>query len=196
MGSTGRYRVYPGPDDDALRLLDRERFEVTTVPTGDDDTVADLNPGYLIEATLDTSGVEPHLRDASVVRPTLYDFADGAEPMFEVAEDLWADAQMAGEGMASGVTKNTDNEVNGACYVFAEDALGGRFEEFYRGERPLEPLVDRFNQTEGPAPRETFVLRPPDQGFLVVVIAREKGGQFAETVRETYDLPAPGEPLV
>jgi len=191
---TSRYRVYPGPDDGAVRLLDRERFEVVTVPVGGE--TADLRPGYLVEGELDRSDVEPHLRAVSVVRPTLYAFADGADPVFEVAEDLWAEAQVAGDGMASGVTRNTDSEVNGVCYVFAEDGLGGRFGEFRRGERPLEPLVDRLNETDGPAPREVFVLRPPEEVFVIVLLTRRKGGQFAETVRETYGLPSPDEPLI
>ncbi|MUV89402.1 hypothetical protein GJ629_05400 [Halapricum sp. CBA1109] len=196
MPEPGRYRVLPGPDAGTLRFLDRASFDTVVVPTTDQPTpVGDLRPGYLIEADLDWSAVDPVVESLSVVRPTLYAYADAIDPVFEVAEDLWAEATVAGEGMASQVTRNTDNEVNGVCYVFAEDDVGSRFGEFRDGVRPLEPLVDRFNDTDGPAPRSVFVLRPPDEQFVVVVVAREKGGQFASTLRDTYDCPAPDEPL-
>ena len=197
MSESSRYRVHPGPDADTLRFLDRQRFETVVVPTADQPTpVGDLQAGYLVEATLDFSTVEPTVESLSVVRPTLYAYADAIDPVFEVAEELWADAQITGEGMNSQVTRNTDGEVNGVCYVFAEDELGSRFGEFFDGARPLEPLVDRLNETDDTAAREVFVLRPPDEQFVIVVIAREKGGQFADTLRDTYDLPAPAEPLV
>jgi hypothetical protein len=54
--------------------------------------------------------------------------------------------------------------------------------------------------TDEPAPdhglgrdREVFVLRPADGPFVVVLIATEKGGQLADTVRETYHCPRPEE---
>ena len=195
----GRYRVLPGPDEGQLRFLDRETYEPAAVPTADQPTpVGDLRPGYLIEADLDWSAVDPVVESLSVVRPTLYAYADAIDPVFEVAEDLWAEATVAGEGMASQVTRNTDNEVNGVCYVFAEDDLGGRFAEFRDGSRPLDPLVDRINESENadPAPRAVFVLRPPDQQFVIVVIALEADGQFATTLRDTYDLAGASGPSV
>ena len=192
MTAPRRYRVHPGPDEATLRLLDRDRFETTVVPTGDHGPMADVRPGHLIEATLDRSGVDPAVESVSVVRPTRYRFADGIDPVFEVAEELWAEARLAGDGMESQVTRNTDGEVNGVCYVFAEDDLGGRFAEFRSGERPLDPLVDRINERDDAAPRSVFVLRPPDREFVVVVIALDPEGQFADTLRETYDLDANG----
>lgn len=195
MTASRRYRVHPGPDGDTLRFLDRETFEVTTVPTVDQDSpVGDLRPGYLVAAELDRSGVDPVVESLTVVRPTRYQFADGIDPVFEVAEDLWAEARLAGEGMDSQVTRNTDGEVNGVCYVFAEDDLGGRFGEFRDGSRPLDPLVDRVNDRDGPAPRSVFVLRPPDQEFVIVVLTLDVDGQFADTLRDTYELAAPDGP--
>jgi hypothetical protein len=190
------YRIHPGPDDDTLRFLSRDTFESTVVPT--DAAVADLQPGNLVEATLSEAGVDPAVESLSVVRPTRYQFADAIDPVFEVAEDLWAEAKLAGEGMESQVTRNTDGEVNGVCYVFAEDDLGGRFAEFRDGSRPLDPLVDRINESENadPAPRAVFVLRPPDQQFVIVVIALEADGQFATTLRDTYDLAGASGPSV
>ncbi|MCU4716682.1 DUF6663 family protein [Halapricum hydrolyticum] len=191
-------RVLPGPDEDGdggertLRVFDRERYEPIDVRVGADDA-ADLRPGYLLDARLDWS--EPARLDAfSLRRPTLYAFADGIDPVFEVAADLWRDAQAKGDGMNSSVTRNTDGEVNGVCYVFADSGAGDRFREFREGTRPLEPLVDRVNDA-GSAPREAFVLRPADSAFVVVTIALEKGGHFADTLRETYDLDRPAEPL-
>lgn len=194
-----QYRVLPGPDADSLRLLGRESYEPVTIShEGNDAPVADLRPGYLVDADVDWNGAEPTVDAVSVQRSTLYSFVDGIEPVFEVARDLWQDAQAAGEGMGSCVTRNTDGVVNGAVYVFADDGPASRFAEFRDGSRPLEPLVDRINDRDddGPAPREVFVLGPATGGFVVVTIALEKDGLFAETIRDTYDCPMPDEPLV
>jgi hypothetical protein len=117
--------------------------------------------------------------------------------VFEVAEETWRDARAAGDGMNSRVTKNTDGVVNGVVYVFAEDSAGTHFAEFQTGTRPIEPLVDRVNDRDedGPGPREVFVLRPPTEEFVIVTITFQKGGRFADTIRDTYDCPRPSEPL-
>ncbi|MFC4549922.1 MULTISPECIES: DUF6663 family protein [Halorussus] len=188
------YRVLAVPERGRLRLLDRERYEpVVTAAEGHDASVEAARPGYLVDVDLDWSTAEPTVTSLSVVRPTLYAFADGVEPMFEAAQNAWADAQASGDSMNSRVTRNTDNEVNGVLYVFAEDAAGGTFESLRDGTRPLEPLVDRVNENEGEAPREVFVLRPADGRYVVVTIALRKGGQFADTLRDTYDCPRPPE---
>ncbi len=183
------YRVLATDDDDdgSLRLLDRETYEpVVTAVDGHDAPVADLRPGYLVNADLDWATTEPTVRSLSVRRPTRYVFVDDIDPVFEVAQEAWNEARAAGESMNSRVTRNTDNEVNGVLYVFAEDDAGGVFEGFRDGTRPLEPLVDRVNEREGAEPREVFVLRPANGYFVVVTIALRKDGQFAETLRETY----------
>ncbi|WP_321112228.1 DUF6663 family protein [Halorussus salinisoli] len=191
-----RYRVLAAPEDGSLRLLDRETYEpVVTAETGHDAPVTDLRPGYLVDADLDWSSARPTVRSVSVRRPTLYVFADDIEPVFEAAQETWTEARAAGDGMNSRVTRNTDNEVNGVLYVFADDGVGGTFEAFRDGTRPLEPLVDRVNDREGSSPREVFVLRPADEQFVAVTITLRKGGQFADTLRETYDCPEPSEPL-
>ena len=94
-------------------------------------------------------------------------------------------------------TYNTDNRVNGVCYVFADPGQPSVFDEFRDGARPLEPLVDRVNDEPDtdPEPRELFVLRPVDGEFTVVTIALTKDGRFAETLRETYERERPTEPL-
>ena len=195
-----QYRVLPGPDTDSLRLLGRESYEPVRVARECHNApVSELRPGYLVDADVDWSGDAPTVERLDVVRPTLYVYLPAIEPVFEVARDLWDEAQASGEGMESSVTRNTDNEVNGTVYVFANSGPTSRFEEFRDGSRPLEPLVDRINDRadDGPAPREVFVARPAaTSAFVVVTIALEKAGLFADTIRDTYDCPMPPEPLV
>lgn len=189
MEDDGSYRVLSAPETGGLRLLDRETYEpVVTAESGHDAVVEDLEPGYLVDAELDWSTSEPTVQSVSVLRETLYGFADEIDPVFEVAQDAWADAQMAGDSMNSRVTRNTDNEVNGVLYVFGETEMAGMFESFRDGSRPLEPLVDKVNEREGEEEREVFVLRPADGEFVIVVICLVKGGQYAGTIRDTYDV--------
>ena len=194
----GTYRVLPGRDDGTWRFLDRTMFETVAVPLdGHDVPIADLEPGYLIDAELDWGSEEPTVRSLTVRRPTLYTFVDGADPVFEVAESLWEETRAAGEGMNATQTYNTDNRVNGVCYVFADPGQPSVFDEFRDGARPLEPLVDRVNDEADtdPEPRELFALRPVDGEFTIVTIALTKDGRFAETLRETYERERPTEPL-
>jgi len=201
MAEHGRYRVLPGPESGTLRLLDRETYEPVVVDAGETDVdgespVARLRAGYLVDAALSWSTQCPTVEFVSVVRPTLFAFADRVDPMFEAARETWEAARSEGEAMNTQVLRNTDNEVTGAVYVFAESGDRGRFEEFREGARPLEPLLDRVADSRGEAPREVFVLRPGGGGFTAVAIALSKGGQLAETMRDTYDCPRPDEPLV
>ena len=192
MNEQRRVRVLPGPESGTLRLFDRETYDPVVVRLeGSDPRLDDVHPGYLLDATLDWSAPEPVVEELSVQRPTLYTFVDGIEPVFEVARDVWQEARASGDGMNSRVTRNTDGEVNGVCYVFAEPSLDDRLAEFREGARPLEPLVDRVNETGDAAPREVFVFRPVDGEFVVVTIALEKGGHFATTLRETYECERP-----
>jgi len=198
MDEDGTYRVLPETDDGRRRLFDRETYEPVVLAAADHDApVADLRSGYLVDAALDWSSADPTVDSLTVVRPTLYTFADEVDPMFELARETWEEAQATGEGMNARQTKNTDGAINGVVYVFAESGDRGRFEEFREGARPLEPLVDRVNDgDDGAASREVFVLRDLEGAFTAVTITLAKGGQFAETVRDTYDRPRPDEPLV
>lgn len=196
MDEATRYRVLPGPTAGQFRLLDRETYEpVVLASEGHDAPVADLRPGYLVDADLDWSTSDPTVADLSLVRPTLYAFADRVDPMFEAARETWDAAQASGEAMDAQVLRNTDNEPIGVVYVFAESGDRGRFEEFREGARPLEPLVDRLNDREGTAPREVFVVRALAGEFTAVAVARNKGGLFADTMRDTYDCERPVETL-
>jgi hypothetical protein len=206
MTEHGRYRVLPGPEPGTLRLLDRETYEPVVVDVdpgdggdggdgGDEGGVAGLREGYLVDGALDWSTQRPTVEFASVLRPTLFAFADRVDPMFEAARETWEAAQSEGEAMNTQVLRNTDNEVTGVVYVFAESGERGRFEEFREGTRPLEPLLDRVADSRGEAPREVFVLRPAGGGFTAVAITLRKGGQLADTMRDTYECPRPDEPL-
>lgn len=190
------YRVTVPPAGATGRLLERPSLDPVTLADEDHEAAVEgLRPGYVIEADLDWTSPAPTLDALSVRRPTLFAFADGVEPMFEVARETWETARAAGDGMNARETRNTDGETNGAVYVFADED-GELLEEFRDGRRPLDPLLDRVNEREGAAPREVFVLRPADGAFTAVTITLRKGGQFADTIRDTYDLPRPDEPLV
>lgn len=192
-----QYRVLRPPIDGEGVVLDRSTLEpVRIAASGHDAPVGDLRPGYLVDADLDWTSDRPTVDTVAVDRPTLYTFADDAEPIFEAAAETWTEAQRAGEGMGSRVTRNTDNQVNGVLYTFADPPGTDRFEEFRSGRRPIDPLLDRVHESRDIEPREVLVLRPADGEFVVVTITLNKGGQFADTMRETYDVPRPAEPLV
>ena len=203
--SEGRFRVLDSPRDPegfVLVALDADGAdEYEPVEVGGDgydgelaDAVAALRPGYVVDATLSWDDGTARFAAVTVRKRTLFEFADGVTGMFEAATETWRNAAAAGEAMNSRVTRNTDGDPNGVLYVFASQS-GARdlFAEFRDGSRPLEPLVDRVNETRGDGEREVFVLRPADEPFVAVYIALEKGGLLADTVRDTYDCPRPDE---
>lgn len=189
-----RYRVLRPPTSGEGLLLDGSHSPVTVAASGHESSVSELRPGYLIDAALDWSTERPTIEALSLQRPTLFGFVDDAEPMFEAARETWQAATRSGDGMNSRVTRNTDNAVNGVLYTFA-DPDGECYEEFRTGRRPIDPLIERINESRERAPREVFVLSPPDGSYVVVTITLTKEGQFANTIRDTYDLPRPTEPL-
>ncbi len=161
-----QYRVLPGSDTDSIRLLGRESYEPVHISReGHDAPVADLRPGYLVDTDIDWSGNAPTVDSLSVRRPTLYTYLPDIEPVFEVARDLWQETQAAGDGMGSCVTRNTDDVVNGAVYVFADSGPTSRFEEFRDGSRPLEPLLDRVNKGETAADHIAGCRKTIDAGL-------------------------------
>lgn len=197
--TSGRFRVLDSPRDAAeLLLLDTDEFDPTYVPTtghGDlDERVATLRPGYLIDATLAWADDTPHFTDLSVAKRTLFEFVDGATGIFEAARETWQQAAMEGAAMNSRVTRDTDSEPNGVLYVFAkQDGAQDLYAEFADGVRPLEPLVDRVNESRD-GDHEVFVMRPADEPFVLVYIVFQKNGMLADTVRDTYDCPRSDEP--
>lgn len=200
----GRFRVLTR-DGEAFTLVDlaptEERADayepVRVVAEGYDAelgaAVAELEPGFVVDAELVWTDGEARFEAVSVCRRSRYLYADGVENLFEAARDVWRDTQAAGDAMGSRVTHDTDGAPNGALYVFADAGARDLFAEFRSGTTPIEPLVERVNERasdddEGDSPpeREVFVLRPADGAFVVVYVAFSKDGLLARTVRDTY----------
>ncbi|WP_313691546.1 DUF6663 family protein [Halorarum halobium] len=213
----GRFRVLSHADDEYV-LVDLtpvedpadayEPVRVAAEGYGDDlaESVAELEPGVVVDAELIWTDGEARFRSVSVRRRGRVAFADDVENLFEAARETWRDARAAGDAMASRVTRDTDGEPNGALYVFADAGARDLLAEFRSGTTPLEPLIERVNAEEmdgeatdadpttddgssdpsEPPEREAFVLRPRDGEFVVVYVAFEPGGLLARTVRDTY----------
>lgn len=190
---------------ESTRSRDREELLLLAVDTADPtyvpadgyesplaETVAAVDPGNRVRARIDWGGERPRLAAAEIVETTRFAFARDATNLFDAAVDCWEATAAAGEAMNSTLTRGTDGEVNGVCYVFA-DQPGRRdlFEEFRDGHKPLEPLLDRIEGAE--PPYELFVIDPREGPFVVVYIALERGGLLARTVRETYDFDGDGD---
>jgi len=194
----GPYRVLESTRDREEWLFIDPAGDPTYVPlTGHGDLnerVRGLRPGYRVDAAFDWTGEEPVVRSLEVLEWSLFTFVPRADPVFEAARSCWEAARREGQAMNSRVTHTTDGDPAGVVYVFA-DQPGQRnlFREFRDGVKPLDPLVDRLAQGEDP-PFEAFVLDPADP-YVVVYLVVEKGGMVADTVRDTYDLSAPEEPL-
>lgn len=198
LTTSGRFRVLDSPrDGPELLLIDLESLDPSYVRTDgyDDvlgDVVADLRPGFVVEATLTwTDDGTPRFSSVSVEEQTRIEFVDDVTGMFEAARETWQTAEADNEGMNSRVTYDTDGDANGVLYVFAEQP-GARdiFEEFKSGVLPLEPLIQRVNENrEDDDEREVFVMRPADDPFVVVYIVFHPDSVLANTVRDTYDCP-------
>lgn len=201
----GRFRAL-SRDGDAYALVDlaptedpADAYEPVRVVAEDyegelGETVAEIEPGFVVDAELAWTEGEARFASLSIRRRSRFLFADGVEDLFEAARETWQDARAAGDGMASRVTRNTDGEPNGALYVFADAGARDLLAEFRSGTTPIEPLVERVNEraadpeegSEDPPEREVFVLRPADGAFVVVYVAFAKDGLLARTVRDTY----------
>jgi hypothetical protein len=178
----GRFRVLEDPHGEWL-LVDRESTEAIAVSGGNDEG---LEPGYLIEATVEWENGDATITERELLAETRIRFAEGVTNLFEVARDLCEDARLQGEAVLGKTTRSTDDEPNGAVYVFAEQS-GERdlWEEFRTGAMPLEPLVERLSD-HAPEPYEIFVLDPVDEPFVVVYLVPDPDSMLAETVRDTY----------
>jgi hypothetical protein len=204
-----------GPDEDSpldgpYRVLasTRDRDEWLFVdPAGDPtyvpreghgeatDRVRSLRPGYRVDADFDWDDGTPVVREVAVLDRTLFAFVPDAAPVFEAAQSCWETARREGAPMNSRVTYTTEGDPAGVVYVFAgQQGQRDIFEEFRDGVKPLDPLVDRLADGEEP-PFEAFVLDAADGDYVVVYLVVEKGGVVADTVRDTYDVPRPAEPL-
>ena len=183
------------------------------------DTIRSLEPGYVVDAELAWDDSDAAFLDCAITNRTRIQYADGVTGLFEKAQETWHDAQVAGEAMNSAVTYSTGKEPNGVVYVFAkQDPPRDLFEEFRTGATPIEPLIQRVNAThdgdadaddttadddaadsdsddansdaDDPDERAVFVLNPADEPFVVVYIVFRNDGMLAQTVRDTYGLPA------
>lgn len=177
--TSGTFRVLSDPRGEWL-LVDPETTEPIAVTGGD------LEPGNLIEATVRWDGGDARLAEFEVRAGTRLHFVRDVTDLFEVARELCRDARMKGEGMLGETTYSTDNEPNGAVYVFAEQS-GARdiWDELRTGTIPLEPLIDRLREAD-PEPYEVFVLDPVDEPFVVVYLVPDPDSMLADTVRDTY----------
>ncbi|MFB6304589.1 MAG: DUF6663 family protein [Haloferacaceae archaeon] len=183
----GRYRVLPAAGGVRPFLDVDDGYEPTGVRAGEG-ALADAAPdaGNLVDATLAWVDGEAVAREVSVVRRTRYAFADGVTDLFEAAREAFREAEAAGDGVNSRVTRSTDGEPNGVVYTFAEPPGRDLFDEFRRGHRPIDPLVDRVNEARGADERAAFVLRPTALSCVVVYVVFRPDGILAETVRDTY----------
>lgn len=178
--TSGRFRVLADPHGEWL-LVDRETTDPIAVSGGEG-----LEPGYLIEATVEWDDGDAILAEWKPLAETRIRFVEGVTNLFEVARDLCEDARLQGEAVLGKTTHSTDGEPNGAVYAFAEQS-GARdlWEEFRTGSMPLEPLVERLGD-HSPEPYEVFVLDPVDEPFVVVYLVPDPDSMLAETVRDTY----------
>ena len=153
------------------------------------DRVASLDAGSVVDATLAWDDGTARFTELSVRRETRFWFADDVEGMFEAAIETWQRIRADGEGVGSITTRSTDDEPNGALYLFADGPGTDTFEEVRTGRLPIEPLVARVNRTrDDDAPRSVFVLRPAAYDFVAVYVVFERDGVLAQTIRDTYDL--------
>lgn len=150
--------------------------------------VAELEPGYVIEAELAWDDATARFAALDVERRSRFHFADDVEGLFEAAVDAWREARAAGEAVASQVTRSTDGDPNGALYLFADAPGRDVYADLRAGTVPIEPLVSRVNAERGAAERAVFVLRPAAHRFVAVYVVFDADGVLARTVRDTYGL--------
>ena len=207
--TTGRFRVLDRRPDGRILLVDLDAA-IEAVETGDPEsdlqplaavppetdaglaeTVRALKPGYVVTASLAWDDSEAQFVDCEIEARTWIQYADGVSGLFEVAQETWYDAQMAGEAMNSRTTYSTDNEPNGVVYTFAKQTPPrDLFEEFRTGVTPIEPLIQRVEAERNDSDdRAVFVMNPVDEEFVLIYIVFRKEGMLAETVRDTYGLP-------
>jgi hypothetical protein len=197
VSESGTYRVLPGSTGtDGITLLERWAEDPVTVRADGYDeplasAVGDLRPGNLVEATLEWPAEgHPAVADLSVATGTLFAFVDGADHVFEKAEETFEEARRERAPIASTTTYTTDGTPNGALYAIAEQGGGTDvFAEFRDGRRTLEPMVEKLGEGGAEPPYEVFVIWPAGEPFVVVYLAIERGGLLADTVREEFDVP-------
>lgn len=194
---SGTYRVLPGPpDSEDPVFVERWSEDPISVRTDGDEgsltaTVAEFEPGNLVEATLawPPEG-QPAVTDVSVTTRTLFAFVDGADHVFEKASETFEAGQRERAAIASTTTFTTDGEPNGALYTIAKQGGGTDiFAQFRDGRRTLEPMVEKLGEGGAEPPHEVFVIRPDDEPFVVVYLALDREGLLSDTIRDEFDCP-------
>ncbi len=179
----GRFRVYPGRNDDEWLLLEAESAAPTYVPH--EELATEIEPGTLLEATIDWDGEGPSLADSRVLETTRFHFHRTNEPVFQAAQSCFEAARRTGEPMNAHVTQDTDGRPNGVVYTFAKQSgQQDLFAEFRDGKKPLEPLLSRTADSASP-PFDVWVLEPQEP-FVAVTIVFDQSGVFADTMADTY----------
>jgi len=196
---SGTYRVFESDRGDDGWLLVEKGTEEPIYVRGSDyesplaETVADLRPGYLVNATLEWPPEgDPAFADLAVRTETLFEFVDGVPDIFEQAETTFEQGRQEGMPIHSNVTYSTDGDPNGVLYTFAkQDGEKDIFAEFRDGRMTLEPMIDRLGEGGEDPPYEVFVIRPEDTLFIVVYLTLDEGGLLPNTIRDEYGCPRP-----
>lgn len=196
---SGTYRVYESDhgDDEWLLVETGGEEPIYVRAEGYDDplqsAVDDLEPGYLVAATLDWGDDDgPAFADLAVETRTLFEFVDGTPDIFDQAERTFEEARREHTPVASNVTYDTDGQANGVVYTVAKQrGEQDVFEGFRTGRMTLEPMIDKLGDGDAEPPYEVFVIRPEREPFVVVYLTLEKGGLLPNTLRDEYDCPRP-----
>lgn len=157
---------------------------------GDHSAVADpLEPGWIVDATLAWSGQKAGIEEIEVVRESRIHVADEVTGMFEAAREAWRNARAAGDAVMSTTTRGRDGSPNGALYLFADPPGRDTLSALADGSLPIEPLIARVNaRLEDDDSRAIFLLRPDSDEYVAVLVAFQRDGILARTVRDTYDI--------
>lgn len=189
----GEFRVLESTRDrEEWLLLDVETADPTYVGrSGCDEPLASsvegLEPGNRVRTELAWTDGDPRFEAVEVLEETVFAFTRTREDLFGDAHGAWRDAEEAGQPMGSRVLVGQQGgQPVGVVYTFAKQP-GQRdlFEEFRDGVKPLDPLLERLAEAEDP-PFAAFVLDHHELAFLAVVLAFDRDGVLATTVRETY----------
>ena len=182
--TSGTFRVFPGRDETEWLLVELGTQDPTYVPR---EGAGEVEPGYRVTADIVWSDDgDPQVADLDVETTTRLSFARTPD-IFDEAQSVWQAARQQEAAIYPQTTYDTDGEVNGVIYVFAEqDGEKDVFAEFQDGRMTLEPLIDRLGEGGVDPPYEVFVLDPQGEPFVVVYLALEKGGLLANTVRDEY----------
>mgnify|MGYP001627207975 CR=1 FL=1 len=183
----------PGPVDpaepDAEAAYDRVHVDAEGYADEVGATVAALQPGYVVAATLAWDDGDARFEAVEVERETRIEVADDVTGMFDAATEAWQAARANGEAMTSLTTRGQDGDPNGALYCFADPPGRDLLADLRDGTVPLEPLIARVNaRLDDDRPRAVFLMRPEAYDYVAVYVVFARDGVLASTIRDTYDI--------